>query len=72
MTIALITGSTGLIGSEAAVHFGSLGMEVVVVDFWWNGSNTTFETDHPSWTLRYDVPAILQGIFAAHEPRWTT
>ena len=32
MSIALITGSAGLIGSEAALYFGSLGMDVVGVD----------------------------------------
>ena len=32
MSVALITGSSGLIGSEAALHFGSLGLEVVGVD----------------------------------------
>ncbi len=32
MSIALVTGSAGLIGSEATRHFGSLGMNVVGVD----------------------------------------
>src|SRR5690606_20835239 len=32
MSIAVITGSAGLIGSEAARHFGGLGMDVVGVD----------------------------------------
>jgi CDP-paratose 2-epimerase len=32
MSVALITGSTGLIGSEAASYFGELGMEVVGID----------------------------------------
>lgn len=32
MTIAIVTGSAGLIGSEAALHFGALGLEVVGVD----------------------------------------
>ena len=32
MSVAVITGSSGLIGSEAALHFGSLGLDVVGID----------------------------------------
>ena len=32
LSVAVITGSTGLIGSEAASHFGALGMDVVGID----------------------------------------
>src|ERR1017187_6344143 len=32
MSVAIITGSAGLIGSEAARHFNSLGMHVVGID----------------------------------------
>lgn len=32
MTVAIITGSAGLIGSEAALHFGGLGLDVVGID----------------------------------------
>ena len=32
MSVAIVTGSAGLIGSEAALHFGSLGMDVVGID----------------------------------------
>ena len=32
MTVAIITGSAGLIGSEAAWHFGRLGLDVVGID----------------------------------------
>ena len=32
MSIAIITGSAGLIGSEAALYFGRAGMDVVGVD----------------------------------------
>ena len=32
MSVALITGSAGLVGSEAALYFGALGMDVVGVD----------------------------------------
>jgi CDP-paratose 2-epimerase len=32
MGLAVITGSAGLVGSEAALHFGALGMDVVGVD----------------------------------------
>jgi CDP-paratose 2-epimerase len=32
MTVVVVTGSCGLIGSEAALHFGSLGLDVVGID----------------------------------------
>jgi CDP-paratose 2-epimerase len=32
VSVAVITGSSGLIGSEAAIHFGSLGLDVVGID----------------------------------------
>ena len=32
MTVAIITGAAGLIGSEAALHFGNLGLDVVGID----------------------------------------
>ena len=32
MSVAIITGSAGLIGSEAALHFGALGLDVVGID----------------------------------------
>ena len=32
MSVAVVTGSCGLIGSEAALHFGSLGLDVVGID----------------------------------------
>lgn len=32
MSVALVTGSLGLIGSEAALHFGRMGMDVIGVD----------------------------------------
>jgi CDP-paratose 2-epimerase len=32
MSVAVITGSSGLIGSEAAIHFGELGLDVVGID----------------------------------------
>jgi CDP-paratose 2-epimerase len=32
VSVAVITGSSGLIGSEAAIHFGELGLDIVGVD----------------------------------------
>jgi CDP-paratose 2-epimerase len=32
VSVAVITGSSGLIGSEAAIYFGSLGLEIVGID----------------------------------------
>jgi len=39
MSVALITGSAGLVGSEAAAYFASLGMDVVGID---NGMRADF------------------------------
>src|SRR3989449_536360 len=39
MTVAIITGSAGLVGSEAASHFASLGIEIVGID---NGMRAEF------------------------------
>jgi CDP-paratose 2-epimerase len=48
--VALVTGSGGLIGSEAALHFGSLGFDVVGVD---NDMRRTFfgEEGSTSWNV---------------------
>jgi CDP-paratose 2-epimerase len=50
MSVAVITGSTGLIGSEAALHFASLGMNVVGID---NDMRRVFFGDEAStaWNL---------------------
>src|SRR5580692_10732761 len=39
MSVAIITGSAGLVGSEAVAHFASLGMDVVGID---NGMRASF------------------------------
>src|ERR1700730_7134059 len=39
MSVAMITGSAGLVGSEAVAHFASLGMDVVGID---NGMRANF------------------------------
>ena len=39
MSVAVVTGSSGLVGSEAVRHFASLGMEVVGID---NGMRSRF------------------------------
>ncbi len=51
MTVALVTGSAGLIGSEAARHFASLGLHVVGVD---NDMRARFFGDEAStaWNAR--------------------
>lgn len=37
---------------------------------WWIGSNGQFESDYPNWSLRYDIPAILQEIHDSNLDRW--
>jgi CDP-paratose 2-epimerase len=51
MSIAIVTGSAGLIGSEAASFFGGLGMQVVGID---NDMRAYFFGDHAStlWNRR--------------------
>src|SRR3569832_1887073 len=49
MTVAIITGSAGLIGSEAAAHFAGLGMDVVGID---NDMRRVFFGDDDSTTWR--------------------
>ena len=34
---------------------------------WWISDLSRFKTDYPNWSLRYDVPKILQGGFPRHE-----
>ncbi len=51
MSVALITGSGGLIGSEAALHFAKLGLEIVGVDndmrsvFFGSGASTAWSVE---------------------------
>jgi len=51
MSVAVITGSAGLIGSEAAMHFAGMGMDVIGVD---NDLRRTFFGDEAStdWNRR--------------------
>ena len=45
MSVAIITGSAGLVGSEAVAHFASLGMDVVGID---NGMRARFFGENAS------------------------
>src|SRR6059058_4963235 len=45
VSVVIITGSAGLIGSEAARHFGGVGLDVVGID---NDMRRTFFGDHAS------------------------
>jgi len=72
MSVAVITGSAGLVGSEAARFFSSIGMDVVGID---NDMRREFFGDEAStrWNLdrlRQDVPTILRQIFEANAARW--
>ena len=58
MTIAIITGSAGLVGSEAVAYFAGLGMDVVGID---NGMRADFfgEDASTAWVrnrLRAEIP----------------
>jgi CDP-paratose 2-epimerase len=60
MSVAVITGSTGLIGAEAAAHFGTLGLEVVGID---NDMRSVFFGPDAStaWTRRRLEEALGPG-----------
>jgi CDP-paratose 2-epimerase len=65
MSVVLITGSNGLIGSETARHFGSLGMGVVGVD---NDMRSTFFGPEASTApLRHSLERTLNGRYHHHE-----
>ena len=51
MSVVLITGAAGLIGSEAALFFSGKGFDIVGVDndlalFLWRGSRTSWHLAH--------------------------
>jgi len=37
---------------------------------WWISDLSKFQAHYPAWQLTYDVPAILQEIYAANLERW--
>ena len=58
MSVAIITGSAGLVGSEAVAYFAALGMDVVGID---NGMRAEFFGDEAStsWVrdnLNQEIP----------------
>lgn len=51
MSVAIVTGSAGLVGSEASLHFGRLGLDIVGID---NDMRATFFGQEAStaWSVR--------------------
>ena len=37
---------------------------------WWISDLTAFQADYPSWSIEYDVRAILEQIYAQNLDRW--
>ena len=37
---------------------------------WWISDLSSFQTDYPTWSLTYDVPAILREIYVANAEHW--
>ena len=37
---------------------------------WWISDLAPFRADHPGWSIRYDVPAILQEIHDQNVEAW--
>ena len=38
---------------------------------WWISDLRPFQADYPSWSLEYDVPAMLREIYEANAEHWT-
>jgi len=67
MTIAVITGSAGLIGAEAARFFADKGAGDHI--WWWICDIHRFQAHYHGWSMRYDIDAILREIFEALSDR---
>ena len=39
---------------------------------WWISDLGEFQRDYPSWSVKYDVPAVLREIHDANVERWVT
>ena len=68
MSIVLITGAAGLIGSEAVEHFGALGLDVVGID---NDMRRVFFGAEAStaWNVATARPATLGELVHARRRR---
>ena len=68
----LVTGSSGLIGSEAVEHFGRQGHQVHGVD---NNMRQVFfgdpgdQSHHPNWEITIGLDGIFPQIIADHSHR---
>jgi CDP-paratose 2-epimerase len=63
VSVAIVTGSSGLIGSEAAIHFGSLGLDVVGID---NDMRRVFFGAEASTTWNRERVQELLGVRYTH------
>jgi CDP-paratose 2-epimerase len=65
VSVAVITGASGLIGSEAAIHFGSVGLDVIGVD---NDMRSVFFGAEASTTWNRDrVQSVLGRGYVHHD-----
>jgi CDP-paratose 2-epimerase len=65
VSVAIVTGSSGLIGSEAAVYFSKLGLEIVGIDN--NMREIFFGADGSTAGNRARVQAALGGGYVHHD-----
>jgi CDP-paratose 2-epimerase len=65
MSVAVITGASGLIGAEAAVYFGQLGLEIVGIDN--NMREIFFGPDGSTEANRKRVQALLGRSYVHHD-----
>ena len=64
MSVVLVTGSCGLIGSEACIHFANLGYDVVGID---NDMRQYFFGSEASTAWRQSDLALRLGASYRHE-----
>src|SRR5215218_6300426 len=65
VSVAIVTGSSGLIGSEAALYFGRLGLEIVGIDN--NMREVFFGPDGSTAASRVRVEAALGRGYSHHD-----
>ena len=77
MSIVIITGSNGLIGSESVNFFSSKGFDIIGIDnnlrkyvfrnrigdhIWYITNNNKFKKDYPNWKQKYNTKKIIEEL----------
>jgi hypothetical protein len=70
MSCVVITGSGGLVGSEAARHFSYSESNRVGDHIWYVSELTKFESHYPEWSVTRDLKSILGEMYEANASSW--